>query len=66
MNQLAINILRRGPVTYYSINFRQHKRFYNFYAEEIVNLFFNSIKERIVSAKNDKFKMQGCAEIIDF
>ena len=28
--------------------------------------FFNSIKERIVPAKNDEFKMQGYAEIIHF
>ena len=66
MNQLPINIWRRGPVTYYSINFQQHKSFYNFYAEEIVDSFFNSIKERIVPSKNDEFKMQGYAEIIHF
>ena len=28
---LPINVLKRGPVTYYSINFNQHKRFYDFF-----------------------------------
>ena len=48
--QLPVNILQRGPITYYSINFHQHKNFYDFYDEKIVDSFFNSVKELFVSA----------------
>ena len=33
--QLQVNILRKGPVIYYSINFQQHIDFHNFYDEKI-------------------------------
>ena len=36
--QLPLNILRRGPITYYSINFWQHQDFYDFYDKKIVIL----------------------------
>ena len=35
-----INVLRRGPIIYYSINFYQHKNFYDFTDESIVDSFF--------------------------
>lgn len=28
--QLLTNVLRHGPITYYSANFQQHKNIYNF------------------------------------
>ena len=42
--QLPVNILRRGPITYYSINYQQHKNFYGFFDEKIVKVFFNSVR----------------------
>ena len=61
--QLLVNILRRGPVIYYSINFQQHKDFYDFYDEKIVDSFFNSLKEHFVPNEKVEFKMQGYVEI---
>ena len=31
---LPINVLKRGPITYYSINFNQHKNFYDFFSSQ--------------------------------
>ena len=38
--QLPINVLRRGPITYFSINYNQHKSFYNFFQEQILMTFW--------------------------
>ena len=62
--QLPISVLRRGPIFYYSINFDQHKKFYDFYDEEIVDDFLNSVYERFVSGKNVHF--QGYVEIANY
>ena len=45
-----INILRGGPTTYFSINFSQHERFYEFYNEDVVDSFLNSVKDVFVLA----------------
>ena len=47
--QPPVNILKRGLITYYSINFYQPEYFYNFYDEKIVDAFFNSVKNLFVS-----------------
>ena len=52
--QLPINILRRGKLFYYSINFEQHKEFYGFYNERIVDDFFNSVHEIFEGGKGFK------------
>ena len=36
---LPINILKRGSITYFSINFIQHKSFYDFFTSDIVDDF---------------------------
>ena len=38
--QLALNVLKRGPITYYSITNEQHRNFYAFFSEQIVEEFF--------------------------
>ena len=60
---LPINVLKRGPITYYSINFNQHKRFYDFITSGIVDAFLESIYEIYRPTKENKF--QGYAEIIN-
>ena len=42
---LLINILNRGPITYFSINFSQHKNFYDFFSSGIVDAFLESVCE---------------------
>ena len=59
--QLPLNVLRRDPITYFSINYHQHKDFYDFFDEGAVDSFFNYVYERFASGKD--FKMQGCVEL---
>ena len=61
---LPINVLKRGPVIYTSINFNQHKEFYNFYEEKIADTFLNSVYERFVPDKN--FMIQRYVELINY
>ena len=42
-SDLPLNILRRGPITYYSINFEQHKNFYDFFSTDVVDIFLDSV-----------------------
>ena len=35
--QLPINILKRGSIKYFSINYNQHRNFYNFFQEQIAD-----------------------------
>ena len=62
--QLPINVLRRGPIMYYSINFQQHKKFYDFYQESVVDDFLNSVYGRFVF--DAEYKIQGYVEVINY
>ena len=55
--QLPINVLRRGPITYFSINYSQHKSFYNFFQEQIFDDFLDAVYSRFIS--NGEYKIQG-------
>ena len=61
--QLPVNILRRGPIKYFRISYNQHKNFYNFFVEQIVDDFLNSVYAGF--EPNGQYKIQGYAEIID-
>ena len=37
--QRPINVLKKGPITYYSITYEQHKTFYGFFGDGIVEDF---------------------------
>ena len=63
--QLLLNISKRGVITYYSINYFQHKNFYDFSdAEKIVDNFFRTFERSFVS--NKKVKMYGYIELINY
>ena len=61
--KLPINVLRRGPITYFSINYNQHKSFYNFFQEQVVDDFLDAVYSRFLS--DDEYKIQGYAKIIN-
>ena len=61
--QLSVNAVKRGQITYYSVNFHQHKKFYNFSKESIVDDFFDSVYARFVPVA--QVSIQGYAEIIN-
>ena len=61
--QLPVNAVKRGQITYYSVNFHQHKKFYNFSKESIVDDFFDSVYAQFVRVA--QVSIQGYAEIIN-
>ena len=42
---LPINVLIRGPITHLSINFTQHKNYYDFFSSGIADAFLESVYE---------------------
>ena len=63
--QLPVNFLKRGPASYYCINFYQHENFYDFYDEKIVDRFSNSVRGLSVS-RGKELKMQGYFEFKNY
>ena len=59
---LPINILKRGSITYFSINFTRNKNFYDFFASDIVDDFLQSVYEVYHPQEN---KIQAFFEIIN-
>ena len=60
---LPLNVLKRGPITYYSISFIQHKNFYDFFRSGAVDIFLDSVYETYRPIKENK--IQGYAEIVN-
>ena len=44
-SDLPLNILKRGSITYYSVNFDQYKNFYDFYSSDMVDVFLDSVHQ---------------------
>ena len=63
-SNIPINVLRRGSIFYYSINFYQHKNLYDFYDEKIIDPVLDSVYECFVLGKD--FKIQGYVELINY
>ena len=61
--QLPINILQRGPLKYFSIDYNQQNNLYDFFQEQIVEDFLDSVYNIYVS--DTEYKIQGYAEIIN-
>ena len=62
--QLPVNVLRRGPIMNYTINFLQHKNCYDFYQESVVDDFLNSVYK--LSVSDAEYKVQGYFEFINY
>ena len=61
--QLPINVLRRDPIKHFSINYNQHKNFYNFFQESIVDDFLEAVYACFTL--DDEYKIQGYPKIIN-
>ena len=61
--QLPASVLRRCPITYFTVNYSQHKNFYNFFEERVVDDFIELVYVRFVPAA--QIKIEGYAEIIN-
>ena len=56
--QLPLNILRRGVITYFSMNYYQHKTFYDFFdSEKIADSFLNTFQRSFVPIKKVNSKV---------
>ena len=42
-NDLPLNVLRREQIMYYSINFDQHKNYYNFFSTDKIDIFLDTV-----------------------
>ena len=60
-----LNILKRGIITYYSVNFDQHKSLYNFYSSDMAEDFLNIIYRTFKPLKNIKYKFQAYFELVN-
>ena len=64
LSALPLNVLKRGPITYYSSNFTQHKNFYDCFNSSAVDVFLNSVYETF-RPDNKESKFQGYDEIVN-
>ena len=64
LSALPLNVLKRGPLTYYSITFEQHKNLYDFFNNSSADAFLDSVYETFRPSSTEK-KFQGYAEIIN-
>ena len=61
--QLPVSVVDRGQITYYSINFDQHEKLYNFSEESIAYDFFDLVYARFVPVA--QVSIQAYAEILN-
>ena len=60
---LPLNILKRGTITFYSVNFDQYKDFYDFHSSDII-VFLDNV-HLVFNSQNDMYTFQGYFEIIN-
>ena len=61
----CLNILRRGEIIDFSINFEQYQNHYNFFAFDIVPVFLDVVYRNFVPKVNVKYKFQGFIELLN-
>ena len=62
-NDLPLNIFRRGQITYYSVNFDQHKNYFDFHSTDMVDVFLDVVYHAFKPQQNLMYKFQGYFEI---
>ena len=58
-----LNVLKRGHITYYSVNFRQHNSHYDFYSSDMVDVFLDAVYRTFIPQKNLNHKSQAYFEL---
>ena len=61
-----LNILRRGEIIDFSINFEQHQNHYNFFTSDIMPVFLDVVYRNFVPKINVKYKFQGFFELLNW
>ena len=61
-----LNILRRGEIIDFSINFEQHQNHYNVFTSDIVPVFLDVVYRNFVPKIDVKYKFQGFFELLNW
>ena len=61
-----LNILRRGEIIDFSINFEQHQNHYNVFTSDIVPVFLDVAYRNFVPKIDVKYKFQGFFELLNW
>lgn len=62
---LPLNVLKRGQITYYSLNFRQRNSHYDFYSSDMVDIFLDAVYRTFIPKRNLKYKFQAYSELVN-
>ena len=65
LNELPLNVLRRAQFVYYSVNFDQHKNYYDFFSTDMIDVFLDSVYNSFKPEQSLLHKFQGYFEIIN-
>ena len=64
-NNFPSNILKRGPITYFSINYSLHSNCYNFLdAEKAIDDFLEAVRQKFIPT--DNVEVQGSIYLINY
>ena len=58
-----LNFSKRGPITYYSINFGQHRAHYDFFSGDIAGVFLDAVHRTFTQLTNQTYKFQAYFEL---
>ena len=59
LNDLPVNVLRRGQIVYYSVNFDQHRNYYKFFSTDMIDTFLDAVYDTFKPERNLLYKFQG-------
>lgn len=60
-----LNVLKRGQITHYSVNFRQHNAHYDFYSSDMVDVSLDAVHRTFTPQRNLIYKFQAYFEIVN-
>ena len=60
-----LNVLKRGLITYYSVNFRQHNAHYDFHSIDMVDVFLDAVHRTFKPQNNLTYKFEVYFEIVN-
>ena len=64
-DDLPLNIFRRRQITYYSVNFDQHKDYLDFHSTDMIDFILDVVYHAFNPQQNLMYKVQGYFEIIN-
>ena len=65
LNELPLNVLRRAQIVYYSVNFDQHKNYYDFFSTDMIDVLLDSVYNAFKPEQNLLYKFQWYFETIN-